>query len=133
MIRFPKKASNRKFVSAWYTKHKWLEYSVMEDKAYCHFCRIFSGNKDFIFEKSGFNDWTHACAGLDKHEKTAIHKSAEIAFNNRVMQDCCHNSINVELETFRKNTVKKTDSISEKLSKLLSGYLSRAWRLEVIM
>ena len=87
MIRFPKKASNRKFVSAWYTKHKWLEYSVMEDKAYCHFCRIFSGNKDFIFEKSGFNDWTHACAGLDKHEKTAIHKSTEIAFNNRVMQD----------------------------------------------
>ena len=56
MIRFPKNARDRKFVYAWYTKHKWLEYSVMEDKAYCHFCRIFSRNKDLIFGKSGFND-----------------------------------------------------------------------------
>ena len=40
---FPKDKNNRKFLTAWYERFKWIEYSKKADKAYCFYCRLFSG------------------------------------------------------------------------------------------
>ena len=53
---------NRSFQSSWFTKFTWLEYSVLEDKAYCFACRFFAppSAKETAFISQGFHDWKHA-------------------------------------------------------------------------
>ena len=37
---FPKDKNNRKFLTSWYERFKWIEYSKKTDKAYCFYCRL---------------------------------------------------------------------------------------------
>ena len=39
---FPKKNNGRRFLTAWYEKFKWIEYSRRIDKAFWFFCRSFN-------------------------------------------------------------------------------------------
>ena len=39
---FPADKRGRKFLTTWYKKYGWLEYSKSTDKAFCFYCRIFN-------------------------------------------------------------------------------------------
>ena len=39
---FPKNNNGRRFLTAWYEKLKWIEYSRKIDKAFCFFCHSFN-------------------------------------------------------------------------------------------
>ncbi len=116
IIKFPKNKSNRKFIPDWYKIYTWLEYSISQDKAFCHVCRLFSpNNREQTYTKDGFNDWKHARERFDDHEKTEAHKAASISLNSRIQQDTNQTSINVELENFRKVQVKKNREYMSKI------------------
>lgn len=78
----------RSFGSSWYSNHKWLEYSVLEDAAYCFCCRHFSPARkmpEAAFVSTGFRQWKKATekdAGLSKHEKSEIHKESMVAWKD---------------------------------------------------
>ena len=65
----------KSFQKTWYQKHKWVIYSISNDKAYCHCCIHFSthasGHQELAFTKEGFRNWSKAVGdqgkGLDKH------------------------------------------------------------------
>jgi zinc finger MYM-type protein 1 len=109
VIKFPQNCEKppRKFISSWYSKHSWLEYSISRNRAFCHVCRLFSDNKDYVYSKIGFNDWKHAIERFDAHQKTEAHKNATISFKSRIQNDLNSTSINVEIESYRKTQVKK--------------------------
>ena len=61
--------TNRYFLSAWYEKWDWLEYSVKVDAAFCCPCRKFSSRcffqpqgrlVDQAFTLKGYRNWKHA-------------------------------------------------------------------------
>ena len=80
----------KSFQKTWYQKHKWVIYSISNDKAYCHCCIHFSthalGHQELAFTKEGFRNWSKAVGdqrkGLDKHARSAHHLQAEILWNN---------------------------------------------------
>ena len=39
---FPKDKKGRKFLTAWYERLNWIEYSKKTDKAFCFYCRTFN-------------------------------------------------------------------------------------------
>ena len=45
-LKFPKDNENRSFLTQWYEKYDWLEYSILRDSAYCFHCRHFNLNKE---------------------------------------------------------------------------------------
>ena len=51
----------RSFVSAWFDKYQWAEYSQERDAMFCFACRHFAppayGNIDDTFIKTGFRRW----------------------------------------------------------------------------
>lgn len=69
--------SYRHFNVRWYEQHKWLEYSVTKDSAFCFPCCFFSfGSCEAeAFTTTGFSDWKHATGkrgALAKHESCGI-------------------------------------------------------------
>jgi len=77
--------TNRYFLSAWYEKWDWLEYSVKVDAAYCCTCRKFSSRclfqsqgrrVDQAFTLKGYRDWKHATEaqeGFPRHAHSKDH------------------------------------------------------------
>ena len=63
---FPKAADGRSFQKNWFTQYNWLEYSLVNDRAYCFYCYIFKiDNLDEqfghdAFTKTGFKQWRNA-------------------------------------------------------------------------
>nr|XP_016486156.1 PREDICTED: zinc finger MYM-type protein 1-like [Nicotiana tabacum] len=61
--------------------HNWLEYSVIEDAAYCLYCYLFQdegihqGGGD-VFSSLGFKSW-HKKNRLDMHGSSSIHNQAK--------------------------------------------------------
>ena len=66
----------RSFVSKWYDTYKWLEYSVLEDAAYCFACRHFHNGRSTknAFVSEGFSFWKNGAMTLTTHNTSAIHK-----------------------------------------------------------
>ncbi|KAF0747558.1 zinc finger MYM-type protein 1-like, partial [Aphis craccivora] len=68
----------RHFSSKWFDSYNWLEYSVIDNSAFCFPCRFFSKNKDKpIFISIGFKNWKNALdqnSGLKKHHNSEEHK-----------------------------------------------------------
>nr|XP_016454667.1 PREDICTED: zinc finger MYM-type protein 1-like [Nicotiana tabacum] len=72
----------RHFNPKWFKGyHNWLEYSVIEDAAYCLYCYLFQdegihqGGGD-VFSSLGFKSW-HKKNRLDMHESSSIHNQAK--------------------------------------------------------
>ena len=77
--------TNRYFLSAWYKKWDWLEYSVKVDAAFCYPCRKFSSRclfqsqgrrVDQAFTLKGYRDWKHATEakkGFPRHADSKDH------------------------------------------------------------
>lgn len=73
------------FKSSWYQRHKWISYSIQNDKVYCFCCIFFSTNAsgaiDLRYIQHGYNSWDKAIGdpkkGLDKHGRSSAHRQAE--------------------------------------------------------
>jgi hypothetical protein len=63
----------RGFVTSWYKKYNWLEYSESKDSAFCFYCFLFKhpGRGEQFghdsFSKTGWKDWKHAYKALPEH------------------------------------------------------------------
>jgi hypothetical protein len=69
----------RRFNRKWYDEHKWLEYSISTDAAYCSVCRHFAGTGILCsdtFIKTGFRSWNRG-TGDSKTNAFLIHKNSE--------------------------------------------------------
>ena len=70
----------RRFCPAWFKQHKWLEYSVERDAAFCFVCYLFKdktkcpGGDTFV--KDGWRNW-HLKSRLKKHMGTVSSAHAE--------------------------------------------------------
>ncbi|GBP75154.1 hypothetical protein EVAR_90323_1 [Eumeta japonica] len=53
------KQHNRAFVSDWFKRYKWLQYSVEKDAAFCYPCQQFlpHGSKQTSYTSTGFRNW----------------------------------------------------------------------------
>lgn len=99
-IVFPLNANGRCFdKSFYYTVSKgglhisrlWLCYSPELQKCYCQPCWLF-GDKNIKRQEwiQGFDDWNQTARGIKRHENSASHKAACMAFS--LYQN--HNTIN---------------------------------------
>ena len=80
--------TNRFFQSSWFTKWKWIHYNAARDLAYCHVCitgiksgklRLparHAGESAFIYCDGGGSNWKDATRCFNKHEASAMHKTA---------------------------------------------------------
>ena len=74
----------RAFNKNWYKTFPWLEYSVIENKAFCFYCRFFC--KADVKEKSfitGYNNWKKAMesnAGVVAHSNSLAHKECLVKY-----------------------------------------------------
>ena len=58
--KYVKNAAGRCFHSEWYKYYEWLEYSMVQNKAYCFACRHFStstSKSELAFRTNGFSNW----------------------------------------------------------------------------
>ena len=80
----------RSFNQEWFRLYPWLEYSVLNDAAYCYPCRLFSlspstssSRPEKAFTIAGFRDWKHATGSkgvLSTHNNCFSHKESMVAW-----------------------------------------------------
>ena len=83
------------FKCAWYTRHRWIIYSISTDRVYCFCCIFFhthsSGHQEETYYKTGFRQWNKAVGdrtkGLDKHALTKQHIDAEARWHAYLQRD----------------------------------------------
>ena len=78
------------FNQEWFRLYPWLEYSVLNDAAYCYPCRLFSlspstssSRPEKAFTIAGFRDWKHATGSkgvLSTHNNCFSHKESMVAW-----------------------------------------------------
>ena len=87
------KRKTKRFNVAWYGKHKWVTYSVSQQKVYCFPCIHFGEHirermdkTGAAFARRGFDDWAHAVGdakkGLDGHANSKFHTFAVEKWEN---------------------------------------------------
>ena len=71
---------SRTFQPKWAFRFKWVEYSLLEDKVYCHPCRHFGDGTLRTWEGDGsrFNQWKKANNKFLEHDDHPSHKAAVI-------------------------------------------------------
>ncbi|XP_025828735.1 zinc finger MYM-type protein 1-like [Panicum hallii] len=88
---FPRGQDKRRFRKEWFEKYNWLEYSLVNDKAYCFCCYLFRrvGVDDDkfgyeAFTKEGFRQWKNAYLALPKHVggPNSAHNRSRAAFDD---------------------------------------------------
>ena len=80
----------RSFVTDWYKKYDWAEYSQERDAMFCYSCRYFSlpgfnSNGEEAFTKTGFRRWkkSHGKDGaIPKHTASQCHKRSDMAWKD---------------------------------------------------
>lgn len=84
-----KNSRSRSFNAKWYETHAWLEYSKVNDAAYCFPCRIFvaresttGGKKEDAFISTGFSAWQKASERFSRHETSSSHQSSMDSWDN---------------------------------------------------
>lgn len=76
--KFPK-VNDRVFRVEWSSLYDWLEYSVINNSAYCFYCRCFpptNKNAEDSFTLIGFKSWHRANKAFSSHEKSISHKES---------------------------------------------------------
>ncbi|KAG2569228.1 hypothetical protein PVAP13_7NG377121 [Panicum virgatum] len=88
---FPRGEDKRRFRKEWFEKHNWLEYSLVNGKAYCFCCYLFRrvgvDDDKFSYEaftKEGFRQWKNAYLALPKHVggPNSAHNRSRAAFDD---------------------------------------------------
>jgi len=88
---FPRGEDKRRFRKEWFEKYNWLEYSLVNGKAYCFCCYLFRrvGVDDDkfgyeAFTKEGFRQWKNAYLALPKHVggPNSAHNRSRAAFDD---------------------------------------------------
>ncbi|CAN6586651.1 unnamed protein product [Malus baccata var. baccata] len=72
----PRKVSNKRcFITGWFDKFKWLEYSISKDAVFCRYCYLFKCDFDQmgstgsdVFTEKGFTNWRKGPENLRNHE-----------------------------------------------------------------
>ncbi|XP_047979529.1 zinc finger MYM-type protein 1-like [Salvia hispanica] len=83
---------NRCFRDVWYKDRDWLEYSVLNDAAYCFYCFLFKRDSvapgDEAFTTGGFSNWKKALEKFNSHvgDKNSSHNKARIEYENFLNQ-----------------------------------------------
>lgn len=109
-IQFPRvNGSSRSFRQDWYIKHEWLEYSPINDAAFCFYCRCFPpSNKynELAYTLHGFKTWSRATKSFKDHENSASHKEASVKVSGFRSSKKVGN-IASNVSTYYKQTVRK--------------------------
>lgn len=102
---FPKDDPGRSFHERWYwkklpsgeiTRRKWLSYSKIQNKLYCHYCALFGRQGQINWIKKGISNFQNGELRIIQHELTEKHimSSMKIAykkafFSNTVLNRKC--------------------------------------------
>eukprot|EP00794_Sanderia_malayensis_P018410 gene18410-20265_t len=133
---FPVNKQGRKFLTTWYSKYSWLEYSRSSDKAFCFYCRIFnkqiSQKGDPAFINNGFSNWKKT-ERFSNHEQSECHRYSVESFKAWEKQKPIDHLISegaAKRESYRQERVKKNCTIIGKLFDItrLLGKLNLAFR-----
>ncbi|CAF1366267.1 unnamed protein product [Rotaria sordida] len=124
------KRTNRKrsFQSQWFQGRPWLEYSVIEDKAYCYYCRHFGSSQSTSRNQSnsflnGFCNWKKALdmkAGFKQHESSEAHVQAAVNYQQYLLRYNTQTSVINILDTGRSQQIKRN---RDRISKIASTVL----------
>ncbi|GBP92961.1 Zinc finger MYM-type protein 1 [Eumeta japonica] len=92
------KQHNRAFVSDWFKRYKWLQYSVEKDAAFCYPCQQFlpHGSKQTSYTSTGFRNWKNATdskTGFPKHEKSISHIQAMSMWQEKLQRISTSSSV----------------------------------------
>nr|XP_028960736.1 zinc finger MYM-type protein 1-like [Malus domestica] len=119
----PRKVSNKRcFITGWFDRFKWLEYSISKDAAFCRYCYLFKcdfdqmgGTGNDVFTEKGFTNWRKGPENLRAHEGGvgSLH-------NKTVQQARDLMTQKQHIETF---VIKQTDEARNNYHTLLSASL----------
>lgn len=77
---------NTYFKIKWYDNFTWLEYDIVQDRAFCFICRKFNRKetKSDSFVSNGFKTWKNAYDRFGEHEKSSAHQTAKIKWHHAI-------------------------------------------------
>lgn len=105
----------RRFQANWYTIYPWLEYSIVEDAAYCYPCRIFGNGEEDSGKGSGL-----VSTGF-RHWKNARGKRGTLRLHNLSK---AHKNFMLTWSQFKVNTSRNT-TISYQMDRLVSESIQK--------
>ncbi|CAN6586647.1 unnamed protein product [Malus baccata var. baccata] len=119
----PRKVSNKRcFITGWFDRFKWLEYSISKDAAFCRYCYLFKCDFDQmgstgndVFTEKGFTNWRKGPENLRAHEGGvgSLHNKAVQQARDLMTQK-------QHIETF---VIKQTDEARNNYHTLLNASL----------
>ena len=115
----------RSFNPDWYRSHRWLEYSVERDAAFCFPCRMFaprSGRTDPAFTRNGFRDWKHATGergSLNEHRRSATHKESVVTWEQFKLNVQHGTTIGQRLDNLGRKIVKENRHYVKTLAEII--------------
>ncbi|CAN6682589.1 unnamed protein product [Malus baccata var. baccata] len=119
----PRKVSNKRcFITGWFDRFKWLEYSISKDATFCRYCYLFKCDFDQmgstgndVFTEKGFTNWKKGPENLRAHEGGvgSLHNKAVQQAKDLMTQK-------QHIETF---VIKQTDEARNNYHTLLSASL----------
>jgi len=116
---------NRSFQQKWYIGRPWLEYSIINDCAYCYYCRHFCSTNNLINRNQsdsfikGFRNWKYALEnkrGFKQHEISAVHITAKAAYQEFVFREKAGSTVANVIDKGRKEQIRKNRSQLTKIS-----------------
>uniref|UniRef100_A0A1X7U290 TTF-type domain-containing protein n=1 Tax=Amphimedon queenslandica TaxID=400682 RepID=A0A1X7U290_AMPQE len=135
-ITLPKRVysdKERSINPAWYVQVQWLEYSVMQDAAYCFPCRLFGSfaigrsRPEKAFTVDGFRDWKHAAGSKgarQTHSNSQSHMQSVVAWQ-QLKATLQHGTVAEHLHNSRSMMIKRNRHL---LRQFLTCYLPVADR-----
>ena len=128
-IIFPSKrfgTKQRAFRPAWYSSHKWLEYSVSQDAAYCFCCRMFPSphkpTSENTFTSTGFRQWKKATAkdaGFSQHERSDYHTTSFCAWKEFQQRLISGKTIDATISSLHEKTINENRHYVKQVAKVL--------------
>ncbi|CAF1658030.1 unnamed protein product [Rotaria magnacalcarata] len=121
-------SDKRSFQSQWFKDRPWLEYSVIQNKAYCYYCRHYgilklaakSQCNAFV---SGFCNWKKALglnSGLKQHASSESHLQATTNYQEYLLRFNTKTSVIAVLDTGRSQQIKRN---RDRIAKIASAIL----------
>ena len=128
-IIFPTKCfgtKQRSFRPAWYDSHKWLEYSISQDAAYCFCCRMFPPpNKralDIAFTSTGYHQWKKATekdAGFSQHERSDYHATTYCSWKEFEQRQISGKTIDASISSLHEKTINENRRYVKQVARVL--------------
>ncbi|CAF4733983.1 unnamed protein product [Rotaria sp. Silwood2] len=120
-------SDKRSFQSQWFKDRPWLEFSVIQNKAYCYYCRHYGTSK--LTTKSqcnaflkGFYNWRKALdskSGFKQHESSEGHLQATTNYQEYLLRFNTQTCVINVLYTGRSQQIKRN---RDRISKIASAF-----------